>query len=371
MSNVRFDAPAKKLAKETGLDKLGQSTLKKLDADGDGVVRLKDAQKLVKAAGLSKDGVLGVQDRKRIQAVLGGASGGASAATASAPSSAVSAKAGSGAKPRKLNDGYMNLRTKRVTGGIEAKLELTSYDKTGKVTGQSKAKLLISGLDPAHIGVHHYDVKGLPTHAGSSMPLAGVASETAASAAGAVLLVSDKKQGLVLVDLLSSEVMSGQAPARRTLLGLDALAKDPTVKAAAKGLGLSTSKLSVELVWADTSTGFEDKTLSTLAFELRMRDGTGKSKKQSFSTYLQGNLKKGLAELSIEKLERGVDQSAGWLYPPSAGAGPSSAYDVSTGGSVSGSYTGGSETSFNLGTGGAGGSEWSGGGFDWTTGGGE
>lgn len=356
MSNIRFEAQAKKLAKETGLDKLGQSTLKKLDTDQDGVVRLKDAQKLVKAAGLDKDGVLGVQDRKRIQEVLGGQNGNVG-----------SAGTGAASKTRKLDDGYMNLVAKKVAGGIQAKLELTSYDASGKVTGQSNGKLEIKGLDPVHIGVHHYDVKGLPTHASSTMPHSGVVSETGTSAAGAVLLVSDKKRGLVLVDLLSSEMVAGKAPAQRDLLSPDQLAKDPVVKAAAKALGLSTTKLSAEVLWADTSTGFEDKTLATLAFELRLKDGSGKSKKQTFSTYLEGNLKKGLAGLSIDKLERGVDKSWGWLYPPSAGAGAEThTHDVESGGSSS---TGGSETSFNSSPGvNLGGSEWSGPSFNWTGG---
>ena len=119
------------------------------------------------------------------------------------------------------------------------------------------------------------------------------------------------------------------------MFSLDKLAKDPAVKAAAKKAGLSTAKLQVEVLWADTSHGFEEKSLGTLAMELRLKDGSGKSKKQTFSTYLEGTMKKGLGGLSVDKLEVGLDRSWGWFYPPSAEVGgqkntKSSRFETST-----------------------------------------
>ncbi len=319
MSNIRFEPQAKKLAKETGLDKLGQSTLKKLDPDNDGVVRLKDATKLVKAAGLAKDGVLGNDDRKRIKEVLGGASNG-KAASSAAPSSAVAAKVGA-AKARKLEDGYVELIAKKTSAGVEARVQLTSYDKHGDISNEAKGKLIIANLDAANIEAYHYDAKGKSGNPSASVPQSGVISETSAAGAGAVLVVADKKRGVVLVDVVGAELVAGKAPTQRDMYSLEKLAKDPAVKAAAKKLGLSPTKLSVEVLWADVSHGFVDKALGTLAMELKLKDGNGKTKKHTFSTYLEGTLKKGLGGLAVEKLESGLDRSWGWFYPPSADVG--------------------------------------------------
>lgn len=322
MSNIRFAPEAKKLAKQTGLDRLGQSTLQKLDADGDGIVRLRDTQKLVKAAGLTKDGVLGVAERKRIKEVLGGAQNGSSSSAGSSksPSSAIAAKAGTTSKTRKLEDGYMQLLVQSFNGNIEAKLDHTSYEPNGSVSGSSSGKLVIPGFQPTSIEAVHYNAKGMATTTTGTVPHEGPISDTSTFAAGALLLVADKKRGAVLIDLPSGDVLAGKQPATRDIFSPEKLAKDPTVKAAAKKLGLSPTKLSVDVIWVDASSGFEDKLTSTLALELRLRDGNGKSKKQTFSTYMTGSMKKGLSGLSFEKLERGLERSWGWLYPPSAKA---------------------------------------------------
>ncbi len=72
MPKITINANARSLAHKTGIDKLGQEKLAKLDKNGDGKITLTDVRTLASKANLDKDGVLSRDDRKAINKVLGG-----------------------------------------------------------------------------------------------------------------------------------------------------------------------------------------------------------------------------------------------------------------------------------------------------------
>lgn len=78
MPKITINANARSLAHRTGIDKLGQEKLAKLDRNGDGKVTLTDVRELTSKANLDKDGVLSRNDRKAIDKVLGGRATGVS-----------------------------------------------------------------------------------------------------------------------------------------------------------------------------------------------------------------------------------------------------------------------------------------------------
>jgi hypothetical protein len=78
MPKITINANARSLAHKTGIDKLGQEKLAKLDKNGDGKITLTDVRTLASKAQLDKDGVLSRDDRKAIDKVLGGRSTGVS-----------------------------------------------------------------------------------------------------------------------------------------------------------------------------------------------------------------------------------------------------------------------------------------------------
>lgn len=78
MPKITINANARSLAHKTGIDKLGQEKLAKLDKNGDGKITLTDVRTLASKANLDKDGVLSRDDRKAIEKVLGGRATGVS-----------------------------------------------------------------------------------------------------------------------------------------------------------------------------------------------------------------------------------------------------------------------------------------------------
>lgn len=314
---VTIDKKARPLARATGIDKLGQSTLAKLDANGDGVVGLRDVQRLAKTAGLEKDGVLSRDDRAKIAAAL---SEGASSSTRSAgASSALAARAGGGAK--KLEGVYMRATLSATRDGLRVDASTTLYDAAGRdKVGEKDRAATLAGLRPVAADVEYYGEDGgvgLPNASGRG---GGALYTGSAYGGGFLAAVADAKRGVVLVDVAGRAFAEGGAPAVHDVLSPTDLAKDAAVKAAAKKAGLDPRALSVDVVGVHLSAGFRDGRTLTLALDATLKDAKGRSADVELSTTLHGDLKKSVAKLSRAPLEEGVRRSAGWLYPPSVDA---------------------------------------------------
>ena len=113
MPKITINSNARALAHKTGIDKLGQEKLAKLDKNGDGKITLTDVRTLASKANLDKDGVLSRDDRKAIEKVLGGRTtgvrGGSSESTRRGGSSE-SARGGGSSEGSRVVRGSHNLR---------------------------------------------------------------------------------------------------------------------------------------------------------------------------------------------------------------------------------------------------------------------
>lgn len=312
MSSTRFDAKARPLAQQTGLDRLGQAKLEKLDKNGDGIVTLTDVRRLVKDAGLEKDGSLSRDDRKRIDAALGGAPASSTTAT-TGPSSVVASMTGG---KKTLGDTYIDTLIKGTAKGISISIDGGLWSGGGHVGDKSRA-MVIPGFDAAAIDVLFYGTKGqtgMPSSSGG--PQGGFKGTS--FAAGMAVAVADKARGVVLMDVAARDFLDGKQPSHKRLLSLTDIAKSPAVRSFAKKSGLDAKTLTVQLKEVWLSAAFQDPKLATLAFEAKLTDKNGKSKTETFSTYLSGDLSKSVDKLAVDALETGIVNSWGYLLPPSA-----------------------------------------------------
>jgi hypothetical protein len=117
MPKITINANARSLAHKTGIDKLGQEKLAKLDRNGDGKVTLTDVRELASKANLDKDGSLSRVDRKAIDKVLGGSTrgtgvsrGGSSESGRTRGGSSESTRGGGGGEAGRVVRGSHNLR---------------------------------------------------------------------------------------------------------------------------------------------------------------------------------------------------------------------------------------------------------------------
>ncbi len=309
---IRFDAKAKSLAQQTGLDKLGQAKLAKLDKNGDGVVTLTDVRRLTKDAALDKDQSLSRADRQRIDQALGGAPA-SSTTTTTGASSLVSTLAGG---KKKLADVYISTEVKRTAQGLSISIDGTLY-KGSTPDGKKATTQVLKAFDPAAVDVLFYSTSGktgLPNSSGG--PEGGFVGS--AMAGGMAVAVADKARGLVLVDVAAKDFLDGAQPSHKKLLSLTDITKSAAVRSAAKKAGLDTKDLAVQLKEVWLSGAFEDSKINTIGFEAKITDHKGKSKTERFSTYLTGDLSKSVDKVAVEKLEVGMASSWGYLLPPSA-----------------------------------------------------
>ncbi len=355
---ITLDPKARVLAKATGVDKLGQKTLAQLDGDGDGVVKLTDVRKLVKSAGLAKDFVLSRDDRAAIAAALGAPA--ASSTRSTGVSSAIAARTGTA---KKLEDVYMSPEFSKSRDGLVVAMQTTTYN-AGTVGGDIDRSTTLRGVHAKAVDVLYYSTSGKTGLPNSSGGGGGTnLYRGSAHGGGFLALVADDKRGLVLVDVPGRQFAAGAEPAVRELSSLAALAKDTVVKAAAKKAGLDPKTITVTLTDVHLSAAFADSKTNTLAFDATLEDAKGKRSKQTFSTFLYGDLSKSSAKLEIDALEMGVEHSWGWLSPPSSkrdepkavdparndrvrdrgysGGGEASSRRVSGGGGEASSYGGG------------------------------
>ncbi len=325
---IHFDAKAQSFARATGLDTLGQATLKKLDHDGDGVVTLRAAKALAKEVGLDHDGVLTQQDRKAIRQVLGAERPATpSVGRSSGPSSAVAIRAGDAKK--NLPESYLEARSRCTKAGLE--LSLSADDPKGAGTRATRT-ITLDSLSPTAVDLLPYAADG-----STGMPNSSGGGHMNAFGAGLLVAVADARAGVALVDLAAQPFVTGQAPPQRTLFSRDDVLRSDAVKGEARRTGLDPKKLTVDVKDIWLSAGYKDSTTNTLAFHVKISDGK-KSRSFDLSTVLEGNLAKSLTKLSTSALEVGVVASYGWLYPPSIkdGADKSSRFtSVTDGGAVS------------------------------------
>lgn len=307
MPTIRFDAKARSFAKETGLNKLGQETLKKLDRNGDGVVTVTDAREIARKAGLEKDGVLSRDDRKRIDAALGGSSQ-ASSVASRGPSSALAARTGG---TKKVGDTYMDFDIKRGAAGLTVKMEGDFWHDTARTDIGLKNEVVLKGLKPAAFDVLFYGSGGE-----TGLSRSGGNDGGTCHGAGMLLAVADKERGIVLFDFSGREFLAGNKPGEKELISVDALASDRVVKSAAKKAGLDPKKLDVQLKELHLSYGDEDKR-NHLAFTAKVTDGNGKSKTLKLATFLEGNLAKSLSRVKAADLELGFEWAGGRVFPGS------------------------------------------------------
>jgi hypothetical protein len=195
--------------------------------------------------------------------------------------------------------------------GTGLHLELSGEKKAGGDRVQHA--ITLSGIQAAAVDIEVYSA-----HGQTGMPNSSGGGHKNAVGAGFIAAVADKAKGVVFVDVSAVDFLGGQAPAQRVLFSREDLAASPVVKAAAKKAGLDGGKLTVDVKDIWLSSGFEDKKVNTLAFEVQVTDKNGKSRKLELSTYVEGDWSKSLSKLKTAELEVGIARSWGWLYPPSA-----------------------------------------------------
>lgn len=313
MKIVRFDAKAQGLAQETGLDKLGQAKLARLDKNGDGTITLTDVRRVVKDAGLEKDGSLSRADRQRIDAALGGGAKTSSTAT-TGPSSVVSAMTGG---KKTLADTYMSTKVVPSAKGVSISIDGGLWNAGGGHTGDKSRAAVIPGFEPAAVTVLFYGTEGqtgLPNSSGG--PEKGFVGT--AFGGGMAVAVADKTRGLVLIDVAARDFLDGKQPPHKRLASLPEIAKSPAVRAFAKKHGLDPKSLEVKLTDVKLSAAFVDSSVNTLVFDAKLTDAKGKSKSGTFSTYLEGSFAKSVDKMKLDALEAGVEYSWGRMMPPSA-----------------------------------------------------
>lgn len=307
MPTIRFDAKARTFAKETGLDKLGQETLKKLDRNGDGVVTVTDAKEIARKAGLEKDGVLSRDDRKRIGEALGG-SPRTSSTTSSGPSSALAARAGA---TKTLADAYMDFSITHSAAGMKLTMEGDLWNDEGRTDVGLKNEVVLKGLKAASHDVLFYASDGA-----TGISRSGGSEGGTSHGAGMLVAVADKERGIVLVDVSGHDFLKGKTPPEKEILSTAQLASDPVVKKAAKKAGLDPKGLEAQLKELHLSYGDEDRR-NHLAFTLKVKDQNGKSKTLKLSTFIEGNLAKSLSRLKADDLQLGFEWAGGRVFPPS------------------------------------------------------
>lgn len=307
MPNIRFDAKARSFAKQTGLDKLGQETLKKLDRNGDGVVTVTDAKEIARKAGLDKDGVLSRDDRKRIGEALGDSARTSSTAS-SGPSSVVAARAGA---TKAVGDTYMQFSIDHTAGGLKLAMTGDFWNDDGRTDVGLKNEVVLKGLKAAS-----HDVLFYATDGATGLSRAGGSEGGSAHAAGMLVAVADKERGIVLVDVSGRDFLKGKAPPEKELLSTAQLASNPVVKQAAKKAGLDPKSLEVQLKELHLSYGDDDRK-NHLAFTMKVKDQNGKSKTLKLSTFIEGNLAKSPSRLKADDLQVGFEWAGGRVFPPS------------------------------------------------------
>jgi len=329
MTTTRFDVKARPLAKQIGLDQLGQAKLKQLDKNGDGVVTITDVRRIAKQAGLEKDQSLSKDDRKRIDLALGGKAPASTTGT-TGPSSAVATMTGTGKKS--LVDMYIDTDVKQTKAGLSL-----------KINGEKSQSLVLKNIDSSAVDLLFYGVKG-KTGMSNSSSAGGTGISMTSYAAGMIVAAADKERGIVLVDVAAKDFLDGKQPPQRRILSNSDIAKSAAVKGAAKKAGLDTKELTVKVKEIFLSAAFEDSKVNTLGFEAQVTDKNGKSTTQRFSTYLGGDLSKSAEKLTLDKLEAGMLNSWGYLLPPSAKPKADTPTHVNNGGGYSGGGgTGGGE----------------------------
>ena len=214
--------------------------------------------------------------------------------------------ADAGSTKKNLVNMFINTEIKRTSSGLSVTIE-----------GDQPRTAVLKGIDSASVDLQFYGDRGqthIP-HSGGGGPNRVVGH---CDAAGMLVAVADKARGIVFVDIAARDFLDGKSPPQRQVLSLEAIAHDRSIKGAAKKAGLDAQSLTAQLQRVLISDAFANHSLNTLAFDVRVVDKNGASTTLEVSTYLSGDLSKGVGELKLEALEIGVQPNAGWLLPPSA-----------------------------------------------------
>jgi hypothetical protein len=315
MTRIRIDAhhTTQRLARETGLEKLGQAKLKPL-ADDKGVVSHTELERLARVADVDTDGVLSADERKRIDGYLKER---LSPIVATPGGSAVEARAAA----KKPVSGYLEVAHAVKGSDVVVDYDLRLDGKDG-ATEHLARQIVLKGITPSNddaIDFHRYSETGTDSSVGYA---------TGGVGAGYLMGIADAKRGVVLANLSAAAAKKNVAPELRTLFSPADLRADPAVKALARKEGLDPTKLKVTVTSVSFHSDFQEVTRAgtkphatmhtlLLGLELREEGSRKKPREVQMTSLVTGNPAKGFEKLDAERLEAGVQARWGFIYPPS------------------------------------------------------